>query len=137
MSSVRFRYVGTLFEYRQRTQPTKKSKKKVIIRSIPLPGAVKKVTVVTQSLYAVFYDGLDKRGSSAIAMIGEVKSGGDGVFSAAEKGQLVDVTTGQMSLQPFRHTVIVFLTDGRRFQYFRYLRQGNDFRFEYSSIFLN
>jgi len=115
----------------------RKKIKHLTIRSIPDPSAFSKVTVGIKSPDVVFYDGLDKRGSSAITMIGEVKGGGSGDFSASEKGQLVDVTQRLMKQQPFRQSMIVFLTDGRRFEYFRCLRrEANNFRFHHSAIFL-
>eukprot|EP00597_Dinobryon_sp_UTEXLB2267_P014366 CAMPEP_0170121958 /NCGR_PEP_ID=MMETSP0020_2-20130122/16298_1 /TAXON_ID=98059 /ORGANISM="Dinobryon sp., Strain UTEXLB2267" /LENGTH=693 /DNA_ID=CAMNT_0010352613 /DNA_START=298 /DNA_END=2379 /DNA_ORIENTATION=+ len=115
----------------------RKKIKQVKVISIPDPSAFSKVTVGIKSPDVVFYDGLDKRGSSAITMIGEVKGGGSGDFSASEKGQLVDVTQRLMKQQPFRQSMIVFLTDGRRFEYFRCLRrEANNFRFHHSAIFL-
>jgi hypothetical protein len=110
--------------------------KEVIIRSIPFPEAFKTATVGNKSPDVVFFDGLNKTGSSAVTVEGEVKGGGKGEFSGDQIGQLTDGMSRLMNLQPFRKFMYGFLTDGRRFLYILCMWDNNEYRFEYSSTFV-
>ena len=111
-----------------------KTSQEVKIMSIPYLSAPSTPTVGKKRPDCVFYEA-NKTGNAAITLIGEVKSGGDGNFADEDIGQLTDVTTRVMRLQPFRRYILSFLTDGRRFQFYRCRRVKSDYSFEYSSIF--
>lgn len=113
-----------------------KRRKNVAIRSIPDPNAFKSKTIGNHSPDVVFYDGLDKRGTSAITLLGEVKSGGEGPFPSSEIGQVVDGMTRLMNKQHFRQRMYGFLTDGRRFLFLYCTRGvGSECKFHHSSTF--
>lgn len=109
--------------------------KNVQIRSCPFAEAYRTPTVGKKRPDCVFYDGLNKTGVSAITMVGEVTGGGHDDFADEDIGQLIDVTVCVMKSQPFRRFMLSFLTDGRRIQFFRCVRNHAQYKFEYSSAF--
>ena len=119
------------------TQKAKKNKKGTVdIKSIPDPEAFTRQSVGRKFPDCVFYDG-KKTGSSAVTILGEVKGyTGRDYFTATEIGQLTDGMRRLMKLQPFRRSMIGFLTDGSRFVFVRCeKRYPDEFRFQHSSVF--
>lgn len=111
-------------------------RRKVTVNSVPEPDAYTHPTVGTKYPDCVMYDGI-KRGTSAVTILGEVKGrSGDGDFAPEEIGQLLDVMEKLMDkYQPFRPSMIGFLTDGYRFVFVRRTRYMEGFRFTHSSIY--
>ena len=111
--------------------------KSIEIKNIPDPDAYKMKTVDKTSPDVVFYDRVNKVGSSAITMIGEVKAATDGEFQNHSIGQLTDGMERLMNKQPLRKYMYGFMTDGRRFLFIFCARDGEGFSFKHSSTFLN
>ena len=51
--------------------------------------------------------------------VGEIKGGGEGEFSHEEQGQICDFLQTCLSIQPWRSFVYGYLTDCRRFEFYR------------------
>ena len=108
------------------------------IRNIPDPEAYQHTSVGRKWPDVVFYDSLDKGGPYAIVLQGEVKrcQGRLKKFPDEEVGQLTDGLKRLLDKQPFRSTVIGFLTDGLRFYFLRYTRYIDEREeYEESSIY--
>lgn len=75
-----------------------------------------------------------RRGACSITMLGDVKGrSSNGDFPDAEVGHILDMARVLMTEHQFtRPFLIVFLTDGFRFQYFKCSRQSSD-TFKYTS----
>ena len=119
-----------------KTKKGKVSTKKVRIQSIPFPDAYRRQTVGKTFPDCIFYEG-KKTGETAVTLLGQVKGRhGEGDFPDEDVGQLTDGMQRLMGLQPFRHFMIGFLTDGYRFLFVKCERMGEDnFQFQRSSIF--
>lgn len=107
------------------------------INYIPDPEAYSHASVGTKMPDIVFYDGLNKTGTMAIVLLGEVRPGGTGDFSDDEIGQVTDGLRRLLDKQPFRTIAIGFLTDGNRFFFVRCTGCANDDNdYEYSAVYL-
>jgi hypothetical protein len=78
------------------------------------------------------------RGEHEIVLVYDVKApASDGNFSNDSKGRLLDFAQCLLRQQhPMRAGMIAFLTDGHSFQFFRILRAGENYRVEYTDLFL-
>ena len=110
--------------------------KTVVVRSVPDPQAYQKRQVSNRGPDCLFYDGLDKTGNFAVTLEGEVKRGGKSKFSDDQIGQVTDGLQRLLDLQPERVNMIGFMTDGRRFQFFRIHRRHPGYHFDVSHVYL-
>jgi hypothetical protein len=114
-------------------------KKKVVkVHSVPDPDAFRTRQVNNRAPYCLFHDGVDKRGNFTVTLEGEVKGGGNGIFSDDKIGQVTDGLQRFLESQTERAEMIGFVTDGRRFQFIRIHKQsrGTGYHFDISSIYL-
>ena len=77
-------------------------------------------------------------GELAIIFFGDVKPAGEADFIDEQKGHILDMAIDFMTkVQIDRTHLFCFLTDGKRFQFFRVTREDNDsFVFSQSEVLL-
>jgi len=99
-----------------------------VASSLPDPLAFKSVAFCTRKPDIVNYE-KGKTGSLGITSFGDLKCRGDGDFSDEQKGHVLDMAHSYMTKvglnRPF---IIVFLSDGVRWQFFRVAREGSDIK---------
>lgn len=109
----------------------------VTFRSVPVDGHGH-VSYSGRRPDIVCYHG-NKRGACAITLLGDVKGcqNVDRYFPDDEIGHILDMATDLMEKEQFtRAFLYCFLTDGRKFQFFKCIRAGNhDYTFEQSPIY--
>ena len=95
-------------------------------KSRPDPDAYKKVSFGSRKPDIVNYT-KDCTGSLAITAFGDCKRRDTGDFTNEEIGHILDMALAFMEcVSYYRQFVIVFLTDGKRWQFFRVLRHGKE-----------
>jgi hypothetical protein len=114
------------------------STKRVLFQSQPYDGHAV-VSFSTRKPDIVCYCG-ERRGGSAITVIGDVKGCGPRSkdFPEDQVGQILDMGTDLMNKQQFSRTILYcFLTDGYRFQFFKCIRNqhGENISFEQSHVY--
>jgi hypothetical protein len=67
-----------------------------------------------------------KTGALCISSFGDLKKVGLGDFSHDEQGHVLDMATTFMDMNPFRPFVVVFLSEGRRWKFFRVIHKTKD-----------
>lgn len=109
----------------------------VTFRSVPVDGHGQ-VSYSGRRPDIVCYHG-NKRGACAITLLGDVKGcqNVDRYFPDDEIGHILDMATDLMEKEQFtRAFLYCFLTDGRKFQFFKCIRAGHhDYTFEQSPIY--
>ena len=105
------------------------TKKKDKVQSIPDPEAFRKCSFGTRKPDVVNY-AEGKNGALGITSFGELKGRRHGDFADEEKGHVLDMARSYMEDFGFnRPFLIVFLSDGVRWQFFRVVRQETSFRY--------
>jgi Protein kinase domain len=94
--------------------------------SYPDPEAYKKVSFSNRKPDVVAYKaGLT--GCLAITFFGDLKGRDSGDFTSEQKGHVLDMARKFMEfVSPSRPFLVVFLSDGHRWQFFRVLREDNE-----------
>jgi hypothetical protein len=112
------------------------SKQQVVsLTSTYVHGSHKKASFLTRKPDLPFFDGT-RHGGVAVVWFGDCKGSGTGEFSDADIGHVLDMgRVLMMQVQVARSMMVVFLTDGNRFQYFRILRQSSGLYYHFSTIF--
>ena len=79
---------------------------------------------------------LQRAGEQSVRGVGEIKGGGEGDFSHEEQGQICDFLQSCLSVQPWRSFVYGYLTDCRRFEFYRASKRDAGICFERTGIIL-
>lgn len=124
-----------------KTDPNKFVKKatRLALTSLLDPEAYRRQSFGHRKPDVVAYECL-KSGAFAITLIGDCKGASslDKDFHEAEIGHILDMSKELLTkFQVFRYMMISFLTDGRRFQFFKMKREEGEFHFSQSKVYTN
>jgi len=133
-----FKKILSLNDKYNKTKFSEKAPHTLNLKSAPCIDAHSYFHIAKRKSDNVFTE-VGKSGELAITLVGENKAclGGDREFPNSDIGQVVDVLTKLMNIQKFRPFCYSFLTDGRKFMFFKCARAaGGEYLFSHSSVYL-
>eukprot|EP00978_Attheya_sp_CCMP212_P029057 scaffold102073_cov45-Attheya_sp.AAC.2 len=105
-------------------------------KSLPTPDSYKKRSFKTRKPDVVNRQ-CGTTGLLGISAFGDLKKVGSNDFSSDEQGHVLDMATTFMDANIFRPFVIVFLSDGTRWQFYRVVREDKEKLMIYASTVIN